>query len=266
MHTPITTGSGVFTPGNVITNDELGVDAIHKALAREPCDIDLILCAASNHERAYPAIASEIQQLIAASGFAYDMNVACSSATFGPQTTADMVRTDSVKCAVVVSPEICSAHLEWRDRDCHFIFGDVATAILIERESDATNGFRFLSTRCATRFLNNIRNNNGYLRRAHDQMEDHRDMQSMQEGRKVFKEVLPLVSRHIADHLDAEKIEADDLKRLWLHQANNTMNDYVGKKFLAENPLPANSPIFCRTMRARPRRVQSSPSQSIPTT
>ena len=105
---------------------EMGVDACKKALAqagRDASEVDLIICAASNHERAYPAIAIEIQQALGAGGFAFDMNVACSSATFGIQAAADMVRSGSVTRALVVNPEICSAHLEWRDRDCHFIFG-----------------------------------------------------------------------------------------------------------------------------------------------
>lgn len=322
MHSPIITGTGVFTPSNIITNDELvasfnayvdryntaheaeiaagelaakthssadfilaasgikqryvidkegildpdrmcprldarpddapslmaemALDAISMAMAqagREPQDVDLVLCAASNHERAYPAIAVEIQQLLGAGGFGFDMNVACSSATFGLQAASDMIRSGSVRCAVVVSPEICSAHLEWRDRDCHFIFGDVATAMVIERETpEIKGGFRVRSTRCATRFSNNIRNNNGYLRRAHDQMDDRRDMQFMQEGRKVFKEVLPLVSRHIAGHMEADGICAADLKRLWLHQANKTMNDYIGKKVLGREPEAGEQP------------------------
>ncbi|MEL7461367.1 MAG: beta-ketoacyl-ACP synthase III [Pseudomonadota bacterium] len=223
---------------------DMALDAAGKALAQAnvaPDEIDLILCAASNHERAYPAIAVEIQDLLGAGGFAYDMNVACSSATFGLQTACDMIRTGSVQRALVVSPEICSAHLEWRDRDCHFIFGDVATAILVERETDQS-GFRVRSTRCATQFSNNIRNNDGFLRRTHDQMDDRRDMQFVQEGRKVFKEVLPMVSRHIADHMDNEALTAGDLKRLWLHQANKTMNDYIGKKVLGRDPAPGEQP------------------------
>ena len=319
MHTPVITGSGVFTPEAVITNDELvaafnayvdrwnaehaaeieagtveprahssaefivaasgieqrhvveksgildparmaprippredgepslmaemAVRAIDAALDQAGAargDIDLILCAASNHERAYPAIAVEIQELIGAGGFAFDMNVACSSATFGLQTAADQIRAGSAKCAVVVSPEICSAHLEWRDRDCHFIFGDVATAMVVE--ADGARGFKVRSTRCATQFSNNIRNNDGFLRRAHDQLHDRRDMQFMQNGRRVFKEVLPMVSRHIADHMEAEGVAASDLKRLWLHQANKTMNDYIGKKVLGRDPEPGEQP------------------------
>jgi beta-ketodecanoyl-[acyl-carrier-protein] synthase len=226
---------------------EMGTRAAQSALAMagvEASEIDLVICAASNHERAYPAIAIEIQQLLGAGGFGFDMNVACSSATFGIQTATDMIRAGSIRRALVVNPEICSAHLEWRDRDCHFIFCDVATALVIER-ADLAKGPHFVirSTRCATAFSNNIRNNNGFLRRTRaGHMEDRRDMQFMQNGRKVFKEVLPMVSTHIAGHMEAEGIGAADLTRLWLHQANKTMNDYIGRKVLGRDPEPGEQP------------------------
>ena len=226
---------------------EIALSACGDALAaagRSGSEVDLVICAASNHERPYPAIAVEIQQLLSAGGFAFDMNVACSSATFGIQAAADMVRAGSVRCALVVSPEITSGHLEWRDRDCHFIFGDVCTAVVIERADDA-RGAHFLvhSTRCATQFSNNIRNNNGFLRRTREHhMDDRRDMQFMQNGRKVFKEVLPMVSAHIGAHLEAQGWTADDLKRLWLHQANKTMNDFIGRKVLGRVPEAGEQP------------------------
>jgi beta-ketodecanoyl-[acyl-carrier-protein] synthase len=226
---------------------EMALDACGTALAqagREGPEIDLIICAASNHERPYPAIAIEIQELLGAGGFAFDMNVACSSATFGIQAAADMIRAGSARRAIVVNPEICSGHLEWRDRDCHFIFGDVCTAVVIEAAEDA-KGAHFLihSTRCATKFSNNIRNNNGFLRRTRpDRMADRRDMQFMQEGRKVFKEVLPMVSAHILEHLEGEGVKADDLRRLWLHQANKTMNDFIGRKVMGRVPEAGEQP------------------------
>ena len=154
-----------------------------------------------------------------------------------------MIRSGSVRCALVISPEVTSGHLEWRDRDCHFIFGDVATAVLLERAEDA-EGPHFLvqSTRCATEFSNNIRNNNGFLRRSRDAMEDRRDMQFMQNGRKVFKEVLPMVSAHIAGHMEDAGWSSADLKRVWLHQANKTMNDFIGKKVMGRTPAPGEQP------------------------
>ncbi|MGC1503158.1 MAG: beta-ketoacyl-ACP synthase III [Sulfitobacter sp.] len=226
---------------------EMALDAAQKALAqagKTAADVDAVICAASNLERAYPAVAIEIQDLLQINGFAFDMNVACSSATFGIQAAADMVRSGSIRSALVVNPEICSAHLEWRDRDCHFIFGDVATATLIERLEDATDScFEIKSTRCATEFSNNIRNNNGFLRRSRpDGVADRRDMQFMQNGRKVFKEVLPLVAEHIAGHMADNGVQADELKRLWLHQANKSMNDFIGKKVLGRPPEKGEQP------------------------
>ncbi|MDF3415645.1 beta-ketoacyl-ACP synthase III [Sulfitobacter sp. M57] len=226
---------------------EMALDAAQKALAqagKTAADVDAVICAASNLERAYPAVAIEIQDLLKINGFAFDMNVACSSATFGIQAAADMVRSGSIRSALVVNPEICSAHLEWRDRDCHFIFGDVATATLIERTEDAAGPyFEIKSTRCATDFSNNIRNNNGFLRRSRpDGLADRRDMQFMQNGRKVFKEVLPMVADHIAGHMADNDVQASDLKRLWLHQANKSMNDFIGRKVLGRPPENGEQP------------------------
>ena len=226
---------------------EMALDAALKALkaaGKTPADVDAVICAASNLERAYPAVAIEIQELLGIKGFAFDMNVACSSATFGLQLAADMIKSGSISSALVVNPEVCSAHLEWRDRDCHFIFGDVATATLVQRSEDASGPyFEIKSTRCATDFSNNIRNNNGFLRRSRpDGTADRRDMQFMQNGRKVFKEVLPMVSAHIGSHMNDEGIQATDLKRLWLHQANKSMNDYIGKKVLGRIPEDGEQP------------------------
>ncbi len=226
---------------------EMALDAANKALTqagKTAADVDAVICAASNLERAYPAVAIEVQKALGIQGFAFDMNVACSSATFGIQAAADMIRSGSIRSALVVNPEICSGHLEWRDRDCHFIFGDVATATLIERAENATGPhFEILSTRCATDFSNNIRNNNGFLRRSRpDGVKDRRDMQFMQNGRKVFKEVLPMVSQHISEHMTDIGVANTDLKRLWLHQANKTMNDFIGKKVLGRTPADGEQP------------------------
>jgi len=226
---------------------EMAIDACTKALkqsGKTAEDVDCIIVAASNHERAYPAIAIEVQNLLGTPGFGFDMNVACSSATFGIQAATDMIRAGSIRSALVVNPEICSGHLEWRDRDCHFIFGDVCTATFLERLDDAKGPhFEVLSTKCATQFSNNIRNNNGFLRRSLPAaLTDQRDMQFMQEGRKVFKQVVPMVSKHILDHLASEGVEASDLKRLWLHQANKAMNDFIGRKVLGRTPEDGEQP------------------------
>jgi len=226
---------------------EMSLKASREALDRagkKPGDIDAVITACSNLERAYPAISIEVQELLGIKGFAFDMNVACSSATFAIQAAADMIRSGSAKTILIVDPEICSGHLDFKDRDCHFIFGDVCTAMILERKETANsnNCFEILSTKCITQFSNNIRNNFGFLNNAKKSSPLDRDLLFMQEGRKVFKEVVPMVSQLIIDHLYEEKIEIEEIKRLWLHQANKSMNDFIGKKVLGRVPEEHEQP------------------------
>jgi beta-ketodecanoyl-[acyl-carrier-protein] synthase len=225
---------------------EIGVSAAKEALARagrSAAQVDAVICAASNMQRPYPAMAIEIQHALGAGGYAYDMNVACSSATFGIQAAADAVIAGHAQSVLVVSPEICSGHLNWRDRDSHFIFGDVATAILVERADIAPPGaFALLGVKLKTQFSNNIRNNFGFLNRCAPEWANLPDKLFVQEGRKVFKEVVPMVSDMILAHMAELQLEPGDLKRMWLHQANANMNRLIAERVLGREPDAAYSP------------------------
>ena len=76
----------------------------------ESSDIDAVICGCSNLQRAYPAVAIEIQQELNISGYAYDMNVACSSATFSIQNAYNDILSGVANKVLVVNPEICSCH------------------------------------------------------------------------------------------------------------------------------------------------------------
>jgi beta-ketodecanoyl-[acyl-carrier-protein] synthase len=225
---------------------EIAVAAARDALARagrDAKDVDAVLCACSNLQRAYPAIAIEVQAALGIQGFAFDMNVACSSATFGIQTAADFIRAGHARSVLVVNPEICSGHLNWRDRDSHFIFGDVATAILVEAQSLApADHWEILGTRLKTEFSNNIRNNFGFLNRAAPEGEGQPDKLFRQEGRKVFREVVPMVADMIGEHMQELGLEARDVRRLWLHQANAGMNRLIAGKVLGHEASEDESP------------------------
>ncbi|HAN87769.1 MAG TPA: beta-ketoacyl-ACP synthase III [Erythrobacter sp.] len=230
---------------------EIGVKAARDALeraGRDVADVDAVLCAASNMERAYPAMAIEIQQELGIDGFAFDMNVACSSATFGIQTAADYIRAGNARSVLVVSPEVTSGHLNWRDRDSHFIFGDVATAVLVEdAEMAPAEHWDILGTRLKTVFSNNIRNNFGFLNRASPEGEGKPDKLFVQEGRKVFKEVVPMVAEMIVTEAERLGIDPQALRRLWLHQANAGMNRLIAQRVLGHEASADESPTVLDT-------------------
>lgn len=248
---------------------EMGVTALKDALADAKLDaedLDGIILACSNFPRTYPATAIEIQDAIGMKGgFAYDMNVACSAATFGLAQAVGSIASGLGKRIAVVNTEITSAHLNWRNRDSHFIFGDVATATIIEA-SDTPKGYEVIDTKLFTQFSTNIKNEFGFLDRSEylaagsemypDLDEPATDKLFLQNGRKVFREVCPKVSQIITEHLKDNGLTADQLKMMWLHQANANMLDLILRTVVGRDADKAIAPSvideFANTSSASP--------------
>src|SRR5690606_13959364 len=245
----VTDKAGILDPRRMTpriperSNDEWGIlcemsvaaarEALERA-GRTAADIDAVIVACSNLQRPYPAVAIEVQAALGIQGFAYDMNVACSSATFGLQAAANAVHLGPARAVLLVNPEICTGHLNFRDRDSHVIFGDAATAAAVERADQATSAQQWESvgTKLVSQFSNNIRNNFGFLNRCAEEGVGARDKLFVQEGRKVFKEVCPMVAELIGAHLREVEVPVTEVKRFWLHQANLSMNQLIARKLL----------------------------------
>lgn len=232
---------------------DMAVHAIKEALnnaGKTVDDVDCVIVACSNLARPYPAISVEIQGALGIEGFAYDLNVACSSATFGIQNAHNAIVAGEAKCVLVVNPEICSGHLNFRDRDSHFIFGDACTAVVIESSETAqpNTGFDVLGVKLLTQFSNNIRNNFGFLNRCeyNSEVPPHfeADKLFIQNGRKVFKDVCPLVATLITEHAERYSLTPEHLTRLWLHQANVNMNNLIAKRIYGRPATKDENPII----------------------
>lgn len=226
---------------------EIGVIAARQALEaahRTPTDIDGVVVAASIMQRPYPQIAIEVQNELGITGFGFDMLAGCSSATFGIQTAAGLICQGQASAVLCINPEICTSHLNLRDRETHFIFGDAATACVVERapQADGDNAWEIVGTKLKSEFSNNIRNNFGPMNRFTPETMAAPDKLITQKGRKVFKEVVPMVAGFMLEHLGELKISPSELKRLWLHQANINMNDLIARKVLGHDPLPGQAP------------------------
>jgi beta-ketodecanoyl-[acyl-carrier-protein] synthase len=228
---------------------EMCVAAARQALeraGRTAADIDMVLVACSNMQRPYPAMAVEVQDALGIQGYGFDMNVACSSATFGIQTAAAAVATGQARAVLVLNPEITSGHLNFRDRDSHFIFGDACTAIVVESAETATSEHQFeiLESKLKTQFSNNIRNNFGFMNRFDEAGAGQSDKLFRQQGRKVFKEVCPMAAEMIKDTVEAAGLQVPQVSRYWLHQANLNMNLLIARTLLGRDAEPNESPVI----------------------
>ena len=228
---------------------EIGVYAAREAMAaagKSAADIDAVIVACAYTQRAYPAIAIEVQNELGIEGFGFDMLLACSAATFGLHRAHDSLLAGSAKCVLAVNPELVTPQVNFRDRDSHFIFGDVSTAVVMERAGTCTseNSYDILSTKALTKYSINIRSNFGHMSYANDVDPFGWDKLFHQSGRKVFEEVSPVAARHISDHLASLGLTPKNVRRFWIHQANINMNKMVMKQLLGEEPPEDVAPII----------------------
>jgi beta-ketodecanoyl-[acyl-carrier-protein] synthase len=227
---------------------EYAVNAARRALAvagRAPEDVDLVVLGCSNLQRMYPQISIEVQNALGARGYGFDILLGCSAATSATQLASQAVQLGQAECALVVVPELTTGHMDWRERDSHFIFGDASVSLVVEPTARARPGsWEILSTRMASKWSNNIRNNRGYLDRCDPSTENNRDKLFHQHGRRVFKDVVPLASKFIADHVASHDLAPDQVARYWLHQANQNLNEAVARRILGRDATREEAPII----------------------
>jgi beta-ketodecanoyl-[acyl-carrier-protein] synthase len=227
---------------------EFAVNAAKIALEdanKTSADIDVVIVSCAYTERAYPAISIEVQAALEIDGFGFDMLVACSAATFALQRAYEMIKAGTAKCVLVINPELTSPQVNYKDRDSHFIFGDVSTAVIIEAADTckSEHSYEILGTKAVTKFSNNIRSNFGYVSHAIDDEVFNTDNLFHQNGRGVFKEVCPMAAKHIEEHLGEVGYTPQDLTRWWLHQANINMNLLISKRLLGRDATVEEAPI-----------------------
>ena len=225
----------------------MGVAAAREAMeqaGKTADDIDMVIVSSTFRQRDYPGMSVEIQRELGIKGFAYDMGIACSSATFGLINAYTALKAGTAKCVLFVNPEFTTPGMAFKDRDSNFIFGDVATAAILEPAETATSEhtFRILSTKQFTQYSDNIRCDASYADYCFENVPANR-YAFKQQGRKVFKELLPLVTNFIENLLTENQLEASSLKRMWLHQANVNMNLFAVKKLLGRLPEGNEAPV-----------------------
>lgn len=209
-------------------------------------EIDMVICSCAHHQRPYPAIAIELQQALGAPGGGFDMNVACSASTFALHVAAGMVRSGAARNVLVTSPEIMSGHLNWRDRETHFIFGDASASAIVSAVEDdvpASGRYEITGSRIWTQFSSNIRSNFGFLNRADESGMDLPDKLVTQAGNKVFREVTVATDAFFRSFLADNGLKADDVRRYWLHQANKRMNVGLMARLLGREPGADEMPL-----------------------
>lgn len=122
------------------TTASLGAEAAMRALlvaGLKPADVDLIIVSTSSPEHTFPATACLVQDRIGAiKAGAFDLSAACTGFIYALDVGTQMIRTGSVKNAIIIGSETLSRLVNWQDRSTCILFGDGAGAFVLQASEE----------------------------------------------------------------------------------------------------------------------------------
>jgi 3-oxoacyl-[acyl-carrier-protein] synthase-3 len=111
--------------------------AAEKAIAAAGIDrseIDLVIVATMTPDMPFPSTACLVQSRLGLGHItAFDIQAACSGFIYALNTGTNMLRSGAYKKALIIGAEKMSSILDFEDRTTCVLFGDAASAVILER-------------------------------------------------------------------------------------------------------------------------------------
>lgn len=202
----------------------------------------------SNQVDAMPSLASRVKSklgIINPNCVAYDILFGCPGWLEGMIQAQAFIKAKMARRCLIIGSETLSRVIDSNDRD-GMIFADGAGAVIIEA-SDGNDGI--LSHKTVT-YSNNGEADYIYYGKSNNLESDNTKYIKMQ-GRKVYEFALSKVPDAMKECFDASGHQIKSLKKIFIHQANQKMDEAIIKRFyklynlkVPENVLPMNIEKF----------------------
>lgn len=193
---------------------ELACQAAEQALWRaeiEPADIDVVTVATVSNGLAFPAIASAVQGRlkIPRESMAFDLVNGCAGFAHGVEVSSALLETQRHKRALLIGAEVLSLRLDWTDRGTAVLFGDAASAMVMEADESRTEPRGGVLASYFESDGEQI-----------DVLQCWQDKLIKMDGKPVFKWAVPGLERTILNLLNESGKSIEDIDAYVLHQAN----------------------------------------------
>ena len=203
-----------------------------KAASVNPSDLDMIIVATLSPDNVFPNTGCQLQNRLGAHGAAaFSIEAACSGFLYAAQIAADMIRSGTASCALVVGAEKLSAYVDWTDRSTCVLFGDGAGAAIIKQVPATEDCFLASELGADGKYkeLLQIPAGGTEMPLTHDIL-DQRLQYIKMSGREIFKLAVNAMTSASEKVLKQADISIDDVRWLVPHQANNRIITAVGKR------------------------------------
>jgi 3-oxoacyl-[acyl-carrier-protein] synthase-3 len=219
--------------GGLATSDMM-TEAAKKLLAKtntSPDEIDFVLAATNTPDMWFPATACiTADKLGIRNAWGFDLLAACSGFIFALETASKFVESGQYKKVLLLAGDKMSAITDYTDRTTCPLFGDAATAMLIEPTTEDVGVIDHnLHVDGVGRHYLYLQAGGSQRPTTHDTV-TKRMQYTHQEGRTVFKHAVPAMADSAVEMMQRHNISPDDLAWFVPHQANLRIIKAVGER------------------------------------
>ncbi len=196
-----------------------------------PDEIDLVICSTVTPDMPFPATASIIADKVGIkNAFHFDINAGCSGFIYTLITAKMFVESGQHKKVLVIGAEKMSAITDYTDRTTCPLFGDAATAVLLEPSTDETGIIDHIAKSDGMGRKHLYMKGGGSCYPSTHETVDAKMHYIYQEGQAVFKHAVSNMADVSVEIMQRNNITANELAWLVPHQANLRIIDATANR------------------------------------
>ena len=223
----------IYKESGKATSD-MAVAAVNELLAKtntKPEEIELVICATITPDRPFPATANIISRKAGLfNAWSYDISAACSGFVFALTTGASFIETGKYKKVIVIGADMMSAITNYTDRSTCPLFGDGASAILLEPTTEEIGVLDHINyTDGKGRHYLHVKAG-GSKRPASIETVENGEHFVHQDGQTVFKYAVSRMADVAVEIMKKNNIVPENLAWLVPHQANMRIINAVARR------------------------------------
>jgi 3-oxoacyl-[acyl-carrier-protein] synthase-3 len=263
----IITGTGAHVPDRVVTNDDMtkivdtsdewihtrsgirerhfadknettsdmAVAAAKKAIEAagiQLSEIDLVIVATMTPDMPFPSTACLVQSKLGLRNItAFDIQAACSGFIYALNTGTNLLRSGAYKKALIIGAEKMSSILDFEDRTTCVLFGDGASAVILELSETSEVGVLDCITGADGSDPSLLyQSAGGSTIPASIDSVNARQHYIRMNGKEVFKLAVRVMGQVSNDILERYHYSSDQVDLLIPHQANMRIIDSLAKR------------------------------------
>lgn len=212
----------------------MGVEAVKGLLEKtgtNPEDIDMLIVSTVTPDYAFPATANIISDKAGLkNAWSFDLNAACSGFLFALTTGSKFIETETHKKILIVATEKMSMMTDYTDRATCVLFGDAATAVLLEPTTEDVGimDSKHYTDGSGRQFL--YQKGGGSVKPASFETVANGEHFIHQEGQSVFKFAVKGMADVSVEMMERNNLTSDDISWLVPHQANLRIIDATARR------------------------------------